>query len=77
MTPTIINEPFESTVTCAETAHKQVHTHTQTHGLDYLLPGDFGNDGRLKVADGSSHSIHIFFFSSLTFNKYVRGQATA
>ena len=63
MTPTIINEPFKGTVTCAETAHKQVHaythTHTHTHTLRdtntwirlRLFTKGFGNDGRLNVAD--------------------------
>lgn len=81
MTPTIINEPFESTVTFAETAHKQVRTHTHTHiYLSHLFTGDLGNDGRLNVADGTSHSIQIlFFFSTLSrsFKKSVQGQASS
>ena len=81
MTPTIINEPFESTVTFAETAHKQVHTHTHTHTyiyLSHLFTGDLGNDGRLNVADGTSHSIQILFLSlSRSFKKSVQGQASS
>lgn len=65
MTPTIINEPFESTVTCWNCTQTGAHTHTRTHGLDSLLfTGDSGNDARLNVADGTSHSIQILSFLS-------------
>lgn len=59
MTRTIINEPFESTVTCAETAHKQVHTHAKPWIGLHLFTGDFGNDGRLNVADRTFLELHL------------------
>lgn len=55
------------------------HTHTHIY-LSHLFTGDLGNDGRLNVADGTSHSIQIlFFFSTLSrsFKKSVQGQASS
>lgn len=59
-------------------------TQTQTHGLDsHLFTEDFGNDGRLNVADGILWRFVLFksFFSlpflSRSFKKSVQGQAAA
>lgn len=59
MTRTIINEPFESTVTRAETTHKQVHAHAKPQIGLHLFTGDFGNDDRLNVADGTFLVLHL------------------
>lgn len=61
--------------------HTNRCTHTHTHiYLSHLFRRDLGNDGRLNVADGTSHSIQIlFFFSTLSrsFKKSVQGQASS
>lgn len=59
MTRTIINEPFEGTVTRAEAAHKQVHTHAKPRTGLHLFTADLGNDGRLNVADGTFLALRL------------------
>lgn len=70
MTPTIINEPFECTVTWAEGAH------TNSRIALHLFTGDFSYDEH-GWCNFSFHLNLLFFLSSLEYLKSSQGQAAA